>query len=118
MDFSTRTIKFSESLDDCSIAGFHQEIDEAIQSEADVLLVDFSEVEFMSSTGLMALVMAFKRVKLEKKNLFLSRANEQVKMLLELTGMDGIFEIVKDLDEESEARSLGDNLQKSLALAP
>jgi anti-anti-sigma factor len=106
MDFSTKTIKFPESLDDCAIAGFHQQIDGAIQSEADVLLVDFSEVEFMSSTGLMALVMAFKRVKSEQKNLFLSGVNEQVKMLLELTGMDRVFEILEGFDEKTELRPL------------
>lgn len=106
MEFSTKTIKFSESLDDCSIARFHQQIDEAIQSEAAVLLVDFSEVKFMSSTGLMALVMAFKRVRLAQKNLFLCGANEQVKMLLELTGMDKVFEILEGSSEENRDRSL------------
>jgi anti-sigma B factor antagonist len=106
MDFSTKTIKFPESLDDSSIAQFHHQIDGAVESGADVLLVDFSEVKFMSSTGLMALVMAFKRVRLVQKSLFLTGVNEQVKMLLELTGMDRVFEVLEGSDEPNEARSL------------
>ncbi|KAM3094050.1 STAS domain-containing protein [Phormidesmis sp. 146-35] len=107
MDFSTKTINFPQSLDDASIAQFHHQIDGAVQSEANVLLVDFSEVKFMSSTGLMALVMAFKRVRSAQKNLFLTGVNEQVKMLLELTGMERVFEILEDSAiEEGEARSL------------
>ncbi len=106
MDFSTKTIEFPQSLDDGSISEFNQHVDRAVQSEIDVVLVDFSGIKFMSSTGLMALVMAFKRVRLAQKNLFLTGVNEQVKMLLELTGMDRVFEILEGSDEENEARSL------------
>lgn len=100
MDFSARTIKFPESIDDHSIAHFHQQADLVTQSVADVVLVDFSDVEFMSSTGLMALVMAFKRVREAEKSLFLCSVNEQVKMLLELTGMNEVFEIFERPDEQ------------------
>lgn len=110
MDFLTRTIKFPESIDDSSIAHFHRQSDLAIRSEANVVLIDFAEVEFMSSPSLMALVVVFKQVRKADKRLFLSSVNEQVRMLLELTGMDEIFEILESLDDVS-------NAERSLALS-
>jgi anti-sigma B factor antagonist len=94
MEFLIETIKFPELIDDRSIAFFQAQTDLATRSIADVLLVDFSDVQFMSSTGLMALVMVFKRARESRKKLFLCSVNEQVKMLLELTGMETVFTIL------------------------
>lgn len=110
MDFLTRTIKFPQSIDDSSIAHFHQQSDLAVRSEADVVLIDFADVEFMSSPGLMALVVVFKRVREANKRLFLSSVNEQVRMLLELTGMDEVFGVLESLDNASD-------VDRSLALS-
>lgn len=101
MDFLTKTVKFPASIDDDAIAQFHHQTDLALQSDIDVLLIDFAAVESTSSHGLMALVMAYKRVRETNKRLFLCSVSEQVRMLLELTGMDEVFEVLpesKDID--------------------
>ncbi|PSB22116.1 anti-sigma factor antagonist [Phormidesmis priestleyi ULC007] len=99
MDFLTRTIKFPASIDDGSIAQFHHQTELALQADADVVLIDFSRVEFTSSPGLMALVMSYKRVREANKRLFLCSVSEQVRMLLELTGMNEVFEVLPRSEE-------------------
>jgi anti-sigma B factor antagonist len=103
MELLTRTIQFPETLDEAAIAFFHQTADGAIRSDADVVLVDFTNVEFMSSPGLMALVIAFKQAREVAKPMFLQSINDRVRMLLELTGMDKVFEIMESSEAESEA---------------
>ncbi len=101
MDFLTKTVKFPASIDDDAIAQFHHQTDLALQSDVDVLLIDFATVESTSSHGLMALVTAYKRVREANKRLFLRSVSEQVRMLLEMTGMDEVFEVLpesKDID--------------------
>ena len=102
MKLLTRTIQFPEMLDDAAIAEFHTAADRAVASDAAVVLVDFANVEFMSSPGLMALVIAFKRSREAGKPMLLSSINEQVRMLLELTGMEQVFEIMESAEEDSE----------------
>ncbi|MBE9014080.1 STAS domain-containing protein [Pseudanabaenaceae cyanobacterium LEGE 13415] len=102
MELLTRTIQFPETLDDMAITQFHEQADDAVQSDAAVVLVDFEKVEFMSSPALMALVIAFKRSREADKPMLLKSINEQIKMLLELTGMDKVFEIMESPVEESE----------------
>ena len=99
MDFSTRTVKFPASIDDGSIAQFRHQTDLALLAEVDVVLIDFTQVEFTSSPGLMALVMVYKRVREADKRLFLCSVSEQVRMLLELTGMDEVFEVLPRAEE-------------------
>jgi anti-sigma B factor antagonist len=93
MDFLMRTIQFPQSIDDLAMANFRSAIDAAVKSNVTIVLVDFDQVEFISSPGLMVLVQAFKRVRTANKQLFISSVNEKVQMLLELTGMDEVFEV-------------------------
>jgi anti-sigma B factor antagonist len=107
MEFLVKTIDFPESFDDDAVTQFYQQADAAIASNADVVLVNFEAVEFMSSPGLMALVVVFKGIREANRRLFICSINEQVKMLLELTGMDGVFEVV---DRPIEASNVSDSL--------
>ena len=99
MDFSTRTVKFPASIDDGSIAQFRHQTDLALLAEVDVVQIYCTQVEFTSSPGLMALVMVYKRVREADKRLFLCSVSEQVRMLLELTGMDEVFEVLPRAEE-------------------
>ncbi|GAP95988.1 anti-sigma F factor antagonist [Leptolyngbya sp. NIES-2104] len=85
-----------------AIAQFQEQVEEAVHSDAAVILVDFAKVEFMSSPGLMALVIAFKRSREAGKPMLLQSINERIRMLLELTGMEKVFEIMESPVEESE----------------
>lgn len=106
MEVLTQTVGFPEALDDAAVAWFYQQVDLAIASPATVVLVDFKQVEFISSPALMTLVVAFKRVREANKSLLLCSINEQVRMLLELTGMDQVFEVLDAACEEVKAEEL------------
>lgn len=76
------------------------ELDEALNERIDQgtvnLVVDLSKVDYMSSAGLRALVSALKRVKNDGGDLRLCAPSERVREVLELAGLDSIFEIYED----------------------
>ena len=87
-------------LDASESQEFRQEITEIIaDSGAKIVLVDFQNVTFMDSSGLGALVLAFKALRAADIKLVICSINEQVRILFELTGMDKVFEIFSSQEE-------------------
>ncbi|HEY9697773.1 MAG TPA: STAS domain-containing protein [Trichocoleus sp.] len=80
-----------------------QEVATTIQAGASQILINFESVSFMDSSGLGALVIALKRVREAGRRLALCSLNDQVKMLLDLTDMDGVFEIFGSQEEFNRA---------------
>ncbi|MBW4631395.1 MAG: STAS domain-containing protein [Iphinoe sp. HA4291-MV1] len=80
---------------------FRDKIDEFLKKESStkIVLIDFQEVTFMDSSGLGALVLAFKALQAVDRNLVICSINEQVRILFELTGMDKVFEIYSSREE-------------------
>lgn len=88
-----KVVQPSGILDGTKAGQFRQEISDLVQSNADIVLIDFQDVTFMDSSGLGALVLALKTVRAAGGKLFVCSVNEQIKMLFELTSMDRVFEI-------------------------
>ncbi|MCC0175478.1 STAS domain-containing protein [Waterburya agarophytonicola K14] len=86
-------------LDGTKTDDFQHQLDRSINSGVQAILVDFSNVTFMDSSGLGALVKALKSLKAAEVDLFLCSINDQIKMLFELTSMDEYFTI---LDNRAE----------------
>ena len=86
-------------LDGTKATNFRSEVDLSVSEGAQIILVDFTDVTFMDSSGLGALVLALKTVRGAGLKMFLCSINEQVKMLFELTSMDRVFEIFSDREE-------------------
>lgn len=86
-------------LDSTKTADFHRQIEQCIESGVDTILIDFTNVTFMDSSGLGALVKALKTLQAGSVQLFLCSINEQIKMLFELTSMDNFFNILDDREE-------------------
>lgn len=86
-------------LDGTKTADFHQQVEQSVESGVHTILVDFSNVTFMDSSGLGALVKALKTLKAAEVNLFICSINEQIKMLFELTSMDDYFLILDNREE-------------------
>jgi anti-anti-sigma factor len=78
---------------------FRQNIAEVLESGAKIVLVDFQDVTFMDSSGLGALVLAFKALRAADSKLVICSINEQIRILFELTGMDKVFEIFINQDD-------------------
>ena len=93
MSTTVKVVQPSGILDGTKAGQFRQEIGSLVESNADIVLIDFSDVSFMDSSGLGALVLALKTVRAAGGKLFICSVNEQIKMLFELTSMDRVFEI-------------------------
>ncbi len=66
------------------------------RSPAEVLLLDLSNIKFIDSAGLGALVKVLKATESRGKRLMLCGLKNQVAMLLQLTRMNTLFEILDD----------------------
>lgn len=86
-------------LDATESQEFRQQITEIVESGAKIVLVDFQNVTFMDSSGLGALVLAFKALRAADIKLVICSINEQIRILFELTGMDKVFEIFPSQEE-------------------
>ena len=74
----------------------------AAQKVADLVL-DFSELEYMSSAGLRVLLMAAKRAKKGSVRLMLAGPQEGVKQVLDISGFASILEIHPTREEALRA---------------
>ncbi|HEY9795195.1 MAG TPA: STAS domain-containing protein [Leptolyngbyaceae cyanobacterium] len=94
-----KVVQPSGILDGTKAGQFRQEISNLVESNVDIVLIDFRDVTFMDSSGLGALVLALKTVRAAGGKLFICSVNEQIKMLFELTSMDRVFEIFPTREE-------------------
>lgn len=88
-----KVIKLSGNLTATTSQEFRQNITDILERGAKIVLIDFQDVTFMDSSGLGALVLAFKTLRAADTQLVLCSINEQVRILFELTNMDKVFEI-------------------------
>ncbi|MEA5569775.1 STAS domain-containing protein [Calothrix sp. UHCC 0171] len=89
----------SGSLDATKSQAFRQEVTAFVDNGTKIVLIDLKNVTFMDSSGLGALVLAFKTLRAANSKLVLCSINEQIRILFELTGMDKVFEIFTDRHE-------------------
>ncbi len=101
MTHLVQVIQLIGSLDATKSQEFRQEITKILEKEssAKIVLVDFKDVIFMDSSGLGALVLAFKALRAADRKLVVCSINEQVRILFELTGMDKVFEIFPNQED-------------------
>lgn len=97
-----KVVQPSGLLDRTKVGQFEQEISNCLADGADIILIDFQDVSFMDSSGLGAIVAAIKTVQASGAKLFICSINNQVKMLLELAGLDKVMKIFADREEFDE----------------
>ncbi|MDB9303412.1 STAS domain-containing protein [Nodularia spumigena CS-591/12] len=103
MNQQVKVVKLSGIVNTTSTEELRQHITDLLESDAKIVLVDCQDVSFMDSSALGALVLAFKTLRAAETRLVLCSINEQVRILLELTGMDKVFEIFANQDEFNQA---------------
>jgi len=86
-------------LDGTKAGEFKEEIQNSLNTRAELILVDLQNVTFMDSSGLGALVICWKNVEAAGAKLFICGLNEQLKILFELTSMDQKFTIFSNRQE-------------------
>ena len=96
MNIITQVVKFPKVLDSATSTQFHREIERLIEGGVNTVLIDLKEVACITSSGLLALVLAFKTVRDAGRKIFICSMNEQARILFELTGLDQVFETVSN----------------------
>lgn len=80
-------------IDSINGGELRREVNDAIAAGAKTILIDCQDVTFMDSSGLGALVMMLKHVREVEGKLALCAINDQLRLLLELTSMDTVFQV-------------------------
>jgi anti-anti-sigma factor len=80
-------------LDGATSGLFAQRIDALVSGSEPRLLVDFSDVEFVSSAGLRVVLTLVKKVRAHKGVLALCGVQAPVQEVLEITGFAGMIDI-------------------------
>lgn len=84
-------------LNAATTSTFQKQLDAAVRdNETSRLLVDMSQVDFMDSAGLMALVSSLKLSRSLNCRLSLCSVLPSIRILLELTQLDDVFEVFED----------------------
>lgn len=91
------TVEAQGSITAANAELFKEQLIERIVSQTtSILLVDMTRVEFLDSAGLMALVAAYRLARSLERRLSLCSVPPSVRIVLELTQLDGTFEMYEN----------------------
>src|SRR4028119_956143 len=88
-----------EILQSSLFPNFYKEIERLIASGGKILMLDFSKINFLKNSELMAVVAIVKLVRDSACILLISAMSEQVRILFELTGLEQIFQSLPPVEE-------------------
>lgn len=91
------TVWLRGELDLSGVDRARQAIEEAEASEAQLLVLDLSELDFVDSTGLEVMLRAARRARDEGRRLIVQRPSRYVRRLLAMTAIDQSLDIVDDV---------------------
>ena len=88
----------SGRLDSTTSVAFGQNLKIKAESGSSDIVIDFSDLEYISSAGLRTLLEAAKLLKAKEGNLSLCSLNSQVQEVFDISGFSGIFSIHQNLE--------------------
>jgi len=86
-------------LDSNTAMGFEQKLFECIENGTQRLILDFQELDYISSAGLRVILKATKNLKSAEGKLVLCSMQDYVKEVFEISGFDSFLPIEATLDE-------------------
>lgn len=89
----TVTLSLSGRLDTLTSGKLGEEFEKIFQGEKTNLVLDFGELEYISSAGLRVLLMAQKKINSLNAAMKIINANESVREVFEMTGFSSILSI-------------------------
>ncbi|TNF32424.1 MAG: anti-sigma factor antagonist [Deltaproteobacteria bacterium] len=101
---SALVVAISGSLDTKTAPAAETAIGAILDQGRNHLVVDFSEVDYIASSGLRVLLSTMKRLKKSKGKMFLCGMNPTVREVFDISGFSGIFKI---LDTQADALAAG-----------
>ncbi|MEG4517885.1 MULTISPECIES: STAS domain-containing protein [unclassified Microcoleus] len=92
MNVLVKIVLSHEVLENSQLSQFQKEIQRLIASGGKIIMLDFSKINFLKNSELMAVVALVKLVRDSECILLISAMSEQVRILFELTGLQQIFQ--------------------------
>lgn len=99
----------SKNIDATVTTDFKSRITDLIMMENKLFIFNLSNVDFLDSSGLGALISIFKNITLQKGELVLCNLQKPLVSLFKITSMNQVFKIAND---ENEAIQILKNIKK------
>ena len=93
------TFKLQGRLDSNTSQVFEKRLFDAMSDGAKSVIVDFKELDYISSAGLRVILKATKALKREDGKIMLCAMQDYVKEVFEIAGFDSFLPIVPTLDD-------------------
>jgi anti-sigma B factor antagonist len=97
-------VKFAGNLDTNTAPKADKHLKEILKEGHVKILVDFEDLDYMSSAGLRVLLSAAKEVQGKKGGVGICSMNDEVRQVLEMTGLAGLVFKVFQNEEEGLAK--------------
>jgi anti-sigma B factor antagonist len=91
--------KLNGRLDSNTSQGFEKKIFDAISDGSKNMIVDFKDLDYISSAGLRVILKATKALNREEGKIMLCSMQDYVKEVFEIAGFDSFLSIVGTMDE-------------------
>ncbi len=95
--------KLNGRLDSNTSQGFEKKIFDAISDGSKNMIVDFKDLDYISSAGLRVILKATKALNREEGKIMLCSMQDYVKEVFEIAGFDSFLPIVGSMDEALKA---------------
>jgi anti-sigma B factor antagonist len=95
--------KLNGRLDSNTSQGFEKKIFQAIEDGSNSMIIDFKDLEYISSAGLRVILKATKALKREEGKMMLCDMQDYVKEVFEIAGFDSFLAIVGTMDDALQA---------------
>src|SRR5262249_19648695 len=99
----THVVTASGRLDGIYSTAFANQIGELVTGTNPKILIDFTDVDFVTSAGLRALLLLVKKAAASGGVFALCGVNEQIREVLDVSGLPAMFSIYADRAEGIEA---------------
>ena len=90
-------------LDSNTSQGFEKKIFQAIDTGSKSMIIDFENLDYISSAGLRVILKATKALKREEGTIMLCDMQDYVKEVFEIAGFDSFLSIVATMDDALNA---------------
>jgi anti-sigma B factor antagonist len=94
------TIRLGESAE-----FFARSLERTLEEEAGHVLVDFSRINYIDSTGIGELVGYLERFRRQQRQLVLINPSERIRQLLELANLSDLFPVFASVEEALDAEA-------------
>ena len=96
---SISIFKLNGRLDSNTSQGFEKKIFDAISDGSKNMIVDFKDLDYISSAGLRVILKATKALNREDGKIMLCSMQDYVKEVFEIAGFDSFLPIVPSMDD-------------------